>query len=189
MGYAQVPVDSLFQHDLTLFQRLALKPLSSWQHFTYGHPGYNCQFEPSCSHFAALAIEEHGVLAGMVVGTDRILRCNPSARHNHMDSPDPSLHVDGRLLEPVDFMAAESPARSPALAATLSIVPGLGRVYAGRPLDGLLSFLLIGSFAYATVQHYEAENTGWVILDGGLTILLWSADIYGAIWSAKHRSR
>jgi putative component of membrane protein insertase Oxa1/YidC/SpoIIIJ protein YidD len=188
-GRAQsgVPADSLLAKELRPMQRLVLVGISRWQHFSYGHPGYECQFEPSCSHFMALAIAEHGVLAGGVVGTDRIVRCNPSARHNHLRCLAPDLNEDGRLLEPLNLPVAEHPARSPVLAAGLSLVPGLGRAYAGHYLDGVLSFVLVGSFAYAAQRHCEAENTGWAVFNGGLTLLFWSADVYGAYWSARHR--
>jgi putative membrane protein insertion efficiency factor len=38
-----------------------------------------CNFSPSCSHFATESIEEHGVLWGSLMATDRLLRCNPWA--------------------------------------------------------------------------------------------------------------
>jgi putative membrane protein insertion efficiency factor len=36
-----------------------------------------CKFRPSCSEYAAQAIEKHGVLRGVGMGCWRILRCNP----------------------------------------------------------------------------------------------------------------
>ncbi len=37
----------------------------------------NCPYTPSCSHYMMGAIEEHGVIKGILLGTWRILRCNP----------------------------------------------------------------------------------------------------------------
>lgn len=38
-----------------------------------------CAFRPSCSRFAQLAIDEFGLLHGILLGTDRLLRDGPSA--------------------------------------------------------------------------------------------------------------
>ena len=35
-----------------------------------------CPYEISCSNFSKLAIQEYGVLKGVFIGADRILRCN-----------------------------------------------------------------------------------------------------------------
>ena len=37
----------------------------------------SCRFSPSCSEYMAGAIEQHGVLAGGVLGVRRLLRCHP----------------------------------------------------------------------------------------------------------------
>lgn len=36
-----------------------------------------CNFEPSCSRYCMEAIEKHGVIKGLFLGTYRIIRCNP----------------------------------------------------------------------------------------------------------------
>lgn len=36
-----------------------------------------CRFEPSCSEYAAEAVELHGVLRGSVMAARRVLRCHP----------------------------------------------------------------------------------------------------------------
>ncbi len=37
----------------------------------------SCGFEPSCSHFAQLAIEQHGILEGGLAAMDRLTRDSP----------------------------------------------------------------------------------------------------------------
>lgn len=36
-----------------------------------------CKYYPTCSEYAAQAIEKHGALKGLVLAVWRILRCNP----------------------------------------------------------------------------------------------------------------
>ena len=36
-----------------------------------------CKYEPSCSRYARQAIEEYGILRGLVLAGWRLLRCNP----------------------------------------------------------------------------------------------------------------
>lgn len=40
----------------------------------------SCRFYPSCSEYTALAIRKHGVLKGVLLGSWRILRCNPFSK-------------------------------------------------------------------------------------------------------------
>lgn len=39
--------------------------------------GHGCRFTPTCSEYAASAIEKYGVINGGVLGLKRILRCHP----------------------------------------------------------------------------------------------------------------
>jgi len=36
-----------------------------------------CRFTPTCSEYAALAIEKYGILKGVWLSFKRILKCNP----------------------------------------------------------------------------------------------------------------
>ena len=40
----------------------------------------SCRFTPSCSQYALVAIEKHGLLRGMLMGALRVLRCNPFSK-------------------------------------------------------------------------------------------------------------
>ena len=35
-----------------------------------------CNFSPSCSHFAKSSVEEHGIVWGSLMASDRLQRCN-----------------------------------------------------------------------------------------------------------------
>lgn len=39
--------------------------------------GRNCRFYPSCSDYAAEALERHGAVKGSVLAVGRVLRCHP----------------------------------------------------------------------------------------------------------------
>ncbi len=39
--------------------------------------GSNCSFHPSCSHYAAEAVQTHGVVRGLWLALRRIGRCHP----------------------------------------------------------------------------------------------------------------
>lgn len=39
--------------------------------------GNCCRFEPTCSHYAITAIEDHGCVKGFYLTTRRLLRCHP----------------------------------------------------------------------------------------------------------------
>ncbi|MCP5102115.1 MAG: membrane protein insertion efficiency factor YidD [bacterium] len=52
---------------LIRFYRGAISPLL----------GSNCRFLPTCSMYTYEAIEMHGVLKGIFLGTKRILKCHP----------------------------------------------------------------------------------------------------------------
>ena len=40
----------------------------------------SCRFYPSCSEYTVLAIWKHGVFKGILLGSWRIMRCNPFSK-------------------------------------------------------------------------------------------------------------
>lgn len=49
--------------------------------------GEVCRYYPSCSHYALQAIQEHGVVVGVGLGSVRIARCHPWAAGGVDDVP------------------------------------------------------------------------------------------------------
>lgn len=43
-------------------------------------PGGFCRFHPTCSEYAYQAIEKYGLIRGGLMGTWRVLRCNPFSK-------------------------------------------------------------------------------------------------------------
>ncbi|MEK7163676.1 MAG: membrane protein insertion efficiency factor YidD [Patescibacteria group bacterium] len=57
-------------------KRLVLRLIKLYQKFpTSLHT--SCRFQPRCSDYTYSAIEKYGILAGILKGIFRILRCNP----------------------------------------------------------------------------------------------------------------
>jgi len=55
-----------------------------------------CRFYPSCSHYAAEAIEIHGAWRGSLLSIRRLLRCRPFGPHG-VDLVPESKHVRSTL--------------------------------------------------------------------------------------------
>ena len=49
--------------------------------------GPACRFEPTCSDYAAQAIDRHGVIRGGAMALVRFARCNPLGGHGHDPVP------------------------------------------------------------------------------------------------------
>lgn len=50
-----------------------------------------CRYYPSCSAYALGAIQQHGVVKGVALGTWRIARCHPWAKGGVDDVPERSV--------------------------------------------------------------------------------------------------
>lgn len=48
----------------------------------------SCRYYPTCSTYMIQAVEKHGVVLGLLMGSARILRCNPFVRGSHDPVPD-----------------------------------------------------------------------------------------------------
>ncbi len=62
---------------MTAVRRLAVAPIRVYQRVLSPALPRSCRYEPSCSHYAAQAIGEFGILRGLVLAGWRLLRCNP----------------------------------------------------------------------------------------------------------------
>jgi putative membrane protein insertion efficiency factor len=58
-------------------RRLALVPIRAYQRVISPALPRRCKYEPTCSAYAAQAVEEFGILRGLVLAAWRLLRCNP----------------------------------------------------------------------------------------------------------------
>lgn len=60
-----------------LGQRAATALLHGYKRWISPLLGQHCRFHPTCSVYMREAIERHGVLRGTLLGTFRLLRCQP----------------------------------------------------------------------------------------------------------------
>jgi putative membrane protein insertion efficiency factor len=58
-------------------RRVAVAPIRVYQRLLSPMFGSRCRYYPSCSEYAAQAIEQFGILRGLVLAGWRLLRCNP----------------------------------------------------------------------------------------------------------------
>jgi|TARA_Y100000310_G_scaffold169339_1_gene169391 putative component of membrane protein insertase Oxa1/YidC/SpoIIIJ protein YidD len=176
------PVDTLLaKDDMTRSQRFSLNLIRLWQQKSYNDSRLNCQFYPSCSNYCAINIYQRNTVVGILMGTDRFIRCNPSAVNfysTHSDLINPgdmpwlsdSLIIQENEKENKKYMIIGLP---------LSLIPGMGRVYYGHYRDGFNSFRYTTSTALGS---YVLLKTGFNLLSimaGGVSTLFWVSDFYG----------
>ena len=71
-----------------------------YQKFVSSQDSPTCNFHPTCSRFGMACIQKYGVVRGILLAADRLLRCNGSAsQHYHKDG------VTGKYIDPVSDYA------------------------------------------------------------------------------------
>jgi putative membrane protein insertion efficiency factor len=65
-----------------------------------GWLGGQCRFAPSCSRYAAEAIQTHGAVRGSLLAARRVLRCNPFGRSGLDPVPPASRSYDVAIQNP-----------------------------------------------------------------------------------------
>lgn len=60
-----------------LVRRIFTYPIRYYQRYISLRIAPRCRYAPTCSAYALHAIEIHGVVKGIILGTWRLLRCNP----------------------------------------------------------------------------------------------------------------
>lgn len=67
-----------------------------YQKFISNQDGPACNFVPSCSRFGMGCIQEFGMLRGLLLTSDRLLRCNGSESSHHYKD-----ETTGKYIDPV----------------------------------------------------------------------------------------
>lgn len=182
------PADTLLaSKDVSFIKKMGILPIAGFQRLSYNLNSMNCQFHPSCSNYGAQAITEFGIIRGTFVAADRVVRCNPTALEYHLKSKQNIDRETLALIDPVLLPKPDAPTISPALAVALStIIPGSGRMYAGRWFDGIFGFTRFLFYASLTAYAYENEMNILAGISGGITLIVYGGEIYGAYRTAKY---
>jgi hypothetical protein len=110
-------------------------------------------------------------------GALELVRRSPPLEENRRDFLE--RRIDGLRKERM---------RLPVLGGLFSVVPGLGYVYAGRPLDGLRSFFInsagIGLSVFCFVMGLPVLGTVFVMVEAAL----FTANVYGGINAVMQRN-
>ena len=72
-----------------------------YQKFISSQDSPTCNFSPSCSRFGMACIQEYGVLRGVLLAADRLIRCNGSKSQYYHKDP-----TTGNYVDPVSHYAA-----------------------------------------------------------------------------------
>ena len=183
----QYPADSLLISENTTFlQKLFIYPIAQWQRISYNSNAFNCQFYPSCSNYCSIAIKEKGAVIGSIIGMDRITRCNPSALYYHQKIHGAYKDSDGRIIDNITPLSYQKNNKSALLAVSLSLIPGMGKIYAGRAYDGIYGVfnLFVSLQAYSTATKNKNKFISSVF--GLSSIVLYASEIYGSWRAVKY---
>ena len=183
----QYPADSLLISDNTTFlQKLFIYPIAQWQRISYNSNAFNCQFYPSCSNYCSIAIKEKGAVIGSIIGMDRITRCNPSALYYHQKIHGAYKDSDGRIIDNITPLSYQKNNKSELLAVSLSLIPGMGKIYAGRAYDGIYGVfnLFVSLQVYSTATKNKNKFISSVF--GLSSIVLYASEIYGSWRAVKY---
>jgi len=141
-----------------------------------------CNFSPTCSAYARQAVARYGFLTGTMMATDRILRCHPDGEHG-IDLPEWHYIYSPGGWEPRG--EGEGKCRSPFLAGTLSVIPGLGKLYAGKTDDAIVSFCFVSLLGYLSYESLSKKayvsGVVWTWLFGSF----YAGNIYGSVDAAR----
>ena len=89
---AKAPLDlSLSTSELEMAAALLLR---GYQVLLSSQDGPRCQFMPSCSEYARMVIRRHGLLAGLLMASDRYQRCNGLQRERYPLDPRTGKRLD-----------------------------------------------------------------------------------------------
>ena len=65
-----------------------------YKHYIASQDAQHCRYSPSCSEYAFLSINKHGMVFGMIDFFDRFTRCNPLSPENYEYDEDKNIFRD-----------------------------------------------------------------------------------------------
>jgi TM2 domain-containing membrane protein YozV len=98
---------------------------------------------------------------------------------------------DSNLCNQISNLEIEmktNPPKSPAIAAALGIIPGMGQIYAGHTASGITTFILTGFFAATTVIALNGHEDAFALASGAVGTVFYLSSIYAGHETAKLRN-
>lgn len=188
IAQSKYPADTLLtSKSVSLIKKIGILPIAGFQRISYNLESMNCQFYPSCSNYSAQAVREYGVICGSFMAADRIIRCNPAALEYHLKSGGEINRENLQLIDPLILPRPLELKKSPALAVVFSaVIPGTGRMYAGRWFEGLLGFTRFMFYSSLTAYAYQHDWDIVTGIAGGIALISYGGEVYGAYRTAKY---
>lgn len=99
---------------------------------------------------------------------------------------DPEQQADFRVPALSELLTRSDaiPAKSPALAGTLSIIPGGGQLYCGRKQDAVVAFLINAGLIWAACEAFDDDQIALGAVISFVEFGFYAGNIYGAISDA-----
>ena len=147
---------------------------------------YNSPVEPLEAYSGSYSELKGLQLAGLA-----LLRDDPDAYRQASTAfgySDFSIADAERKLDDIYNYRYEIKPKSPLLAAAASaVVPGLGKIYAGKIGEGIASFLLVGALGAITAEHWVKDGPqDWKTIVPGIACAgLYLGNIYGSYMSVS----
>lgn len=79
---------TIFSFISRLLVGLFLIPIRFYQRFISPLTPPSCRFTPTCSEYAATALQRHGIVKGGFLAIRRLLRCHPWGGHGYDPVPE-----------------------------------------------------------------------------------------------------
>ncbi len=68
---------NMFRSVLVLLTWIVLLPIFLYRYMISPFLGQHCRFYPSCSAYSITAIRNHGIIRGLFLTINRLLKCHP----------------------------------------------------------------------------------------------------------------
>ncbi len=95
-----------------------------------------------------------------------------------------------RYLPADDLIPARVPRRHPWLgAATSAVVPGLGQLIAGQPVEAASALSVVGTLAGGVIWALASDRDGTAVAFGAVSLLFWTGNVYGGADAAVRWNR
>lgn len=134
--------DSLSRRVSTWF---TVSLIRCYQDYSKEVPFEMCIFEPSCSNFTIQAIRRYGVLKGIPISANRLIRCNPS---RIFEKSSDYIYIGNKLFDPPEDYGQNLNNFS-----YLYLIPGIYQIKNRKYFDGVLSFGFTAIPIYGLINH------------------------------------